>query len=384
MVRALAVVRADGVVRVEGDPAFSPGALPLRDVHVLRAVLAWAGVIDEPAITVRCDNCGESRDLIPSRELEIGPFVDGELDDPELDRPFDFARARSLPRPGASPIALRLVPRSLDEAAPLLARSPAAPLRFTASIVTAMGIASLAGAKRASRLARVLEGMSDRTWDALVEVYDEAHYSPRLFGSVRCGCGANVGFEAPHDHELLGEAADRRRVDAAIEVPSVEAFQAIAERIATEVLARRRVPELVVLVDDGVAACDDGGAPLLGSYTPSHLDPDTSVETPPEVRLYYRTFVAELREIPHLDLDGEIRDTLEHEVQHHLFDLSGDDPMDAEERREIAREAGSVVGKRELLRREARREGGELYAFLRATWPFFLLGALALGFKYCI
>ena len=73
------------------------GDLPLSDAHVLAALVFRAGLVDEPRVDVRCDNCDRAFSVQPSSAVEPGPFVDDELSDPELDAPFDFDRNLDVP-----------------------------------------------------------------------------------------------------------------------------------------------------------------------------------------------------------------------------------------------------------------------------------------------
>jgi hypothetical protein len=307
-------------------------------------------------------------------------LVDGELGDPELDAPFEFARARTL----GCGISVRLAPRTLDEARALLRRRHDRPLSLDRATVTAMGVVELDGERRLSRILRKLERLDEASFAELVDLYDEAHYSPRLVARIPCGCGARPTVGAPYAHELLGAPGGPTPRRSNVDLPSVEAFEALADRIAREVLAKRPARGVSIVVDDGVPHCDDGGEPLLGSYLPGGIDPDTFVEAPPMVRLYYRTFVGELSRFSDFDLEAEVRETIEHELEHHAFQVGGDDPMDAEEREEIARNERSLVGARELSRREMARQGADFVAFVRATWPLFAVGAALLALKYCV
>ena len=135
-------------------------------------------------------------------------------------------------------------------------------------------------------------------------------------------------------------------------------------------------PELIV--EDGVPAVDDGGEPLLGAYLPPPPK-DAPVPTrPPTVTIYYRTFSRiEAEEGPY-DWEGELRETIEHELEHHLYFLRGDDPMDEEERAEIGREAVRVVGEREATRRALAGFGLSIPDFFVRAWPLLLIGALVL------
>src|SRR5690554_2356653 len=77
----------DREVKIERDKkAVDVRDLPLADFHVLRAVATKAGLLHEDEVDFDCHNCGERLVARPCERLEIGPWVDGEIDDPELDR----------------------------------------------------------------------------------------------------------------------------------------------------------------------------------------------------------------------------------------------------------------------------------------------------------
>ena len=79
------------------------------------------------------------------------------------------------------------------------------------------------------------------------------------------------------------------------------------------------------------------------------------------------------------DWEDELRETIEHELEHHVYFLQGDDPMDDEERSEIVQEAVRVVGRRESTRRSLQVFGASFPDFFRRTWPLWLVAALALA-----
>jgi hypothetical protein len=96
------------------------------------------------------------------------------------------------------------------------------------------------------------------------------------------------------------------------------------------------------------------------------------------VTIYYRTFVRIQEEEGPFDWDAELRETIEHELEHHVFHLRGEDPMDEEERAEIEREAVRVLGHREATRRTLAVFGRSFPDFVRRTWPLIVLAALSL------
>lgn len=385
----VAILGAEGVLDARRSGARrSILELPLADLHLLRVALVQAGVIDEAAIEIACENCDASLRASPSAKVELGPFRDGELDDPELDAPFAFDEAHEIPsiRVGRRRVhTLRLVPRTVGEARALWSRDPSRPLTMVPSIVTAMGVQALGDERRASALARALARADDDAWDAICALWEDANGHPRLYATVRCdACGANKPIAAPALRELgtaeLAPGDQRSRADDGWDGAR---FEALVRRHADAIYRRMRVRNVDLVVDEGVPAVDDGGEPLLGCYTPPHADPDLGIERPPEVRLFARSFRAEARADPAFDVDDEVRETIEHELEHHLHFLSGDDPMDDEERAAIARERTRQVGRRESARRGVRALGADLVGFLRVGWPLLLIALGATWLARC-
>src|SRR5690606_4291080 len=100
-------------------------------------------------------------------------------------------------------------------------------------------------------------------WDAICDLWDEAHGHPRLVASVRCAaCGARTDVPAPAERPLAGIAGGpvgRPRGRASASFPDADAFAARVREHADRLLARRRLRGIDLVVDDGVAAVDDGG-----------------------------------------------------------------------------------------------------------------------------
>ena len=95
--------------------------------------------------------------------------------------------------------------------------------------------------------------------------------------------------------------------------------------------------------------------------------------------IYYRTFAAIEREEGPFDWRGELSETIAHELEHHVFFLRGDDPMDEEEHAEIDREALRIIGQSEAQRRALVGFGQSIPEFFQRAWPLVLLGALMLA-----
>ncbi|MEZ4294157.1 MAG: metallopeptidase family protein [Polyangiaceae bacterium] len=429
---ALALLSAPGVLESEeGDP-LDVYTLPLRDVHTLRAFLARAGHVPEEEADFTCENCGHPFHAAPSAHLAPGPFLDGELDDPELDAPFPFGEPQPIPRillpaarptPARAPSAAgrqaparalpasgrpaparalpglrrrarnaRITPRVADtvtfaertaaDAGPLFRWADAslsgrvADLRITPAIVTAMGIVALGAERRASVLAEALAAAPAAAWARVVELWNDAAYPRRLFGLIRCErCGARNDLDVPLARELDREPPPRGSPRAVAKgrppFPAIDAFEAMVSAHAEQVYSKRGVRNIDLFIDTGVPHTDEGGEPLLGSYLPGGVDEITEVPRPPEVRIYYRTFESEYAADPTFDVESEIHETLDHEIEHHLHYLTGVDPLDAEERAAIASEERRRIGARESARRELREATHTATGFLRA-WPLWI------------
>jgi hypothetical protein len=358
--------------------------LSLEDFHVLRALATHEGWIDEKPVEAVCRNCKRSHEVRPSRELEIGPFVDGELDDPDLDAPFDFSDSLpiapiKLGAAGRDATTLKLVPRTVAEARPLLEAIDRDVLRLTSKEVIAMGIASLGDERSPVRIARALQRASDEAWASVIDHFDAAHYTARLRAWVTCDeCGARIEVDAPTLREFPLDPrgpSDEQEADLARGFPSLGRFEEIVANEATEALRKAGVDraEISLLVVSEVADCDDGGVALLGSYMPPIEEGHAQIAQLPEIRLYYRTFRAMYVDEGPYDVGAEIRETLEHELEHHRAFLEGDDPMDRDERETLEREKRRQVGERESLRRASRDTRAGLGDFLRRTWPLWAL-----------
>lgn len=338
--------------------------LALADFHVVRAVLMKAGRVAEEEEIVTCQNCEAELRVRPCATLETGPWEHGEADDPELDRtgPFGVELAHGLV----------LRPRIVREAVPLF-RAPS-PLRMSAAIVAALGIERIGERRTPARIARFLAGCDDATFAGISGAWIDAHYPLRLGADVICPtCAARNTVDAPAERELdRGPVAP---VDSGL--PDLDAFVERAHEIAGPLLAGH--PDVALVIEDGTPAVDDGGEPLLGSYLPPPPADAAVPQRPPTVTIYWRTFVSVARDEEGFDWEDELRETIEHELEHHGYFLEGHDPMDEEERRAIADEAVRVVGKTEATRRALGLFGGSLLDFLRRAWPLVLLAAIVLA-----
>ena len=364
----------------EKKRAIDVGSLELRDFHALRAVATKKGFLPEEAVNVPCRNCDEVLVHCPCAALEIGPFEECALNEPELDASLDLAAAHAVLDLGA----VRFTALTLDDALPLhaaLARS-AAPLRkplvIRASVVRAMGIAQVGTARDPKAIARAVARCSEPAWRTLTNLFLSANYSPRLFSIARCpACGARNDVDAPYDREFAfdDDSSGVEEQGSSNDEPFI-AFEAFADRareIAYEILPPSDEEDFVFLVEGGVAACDEGGDPLLGSYLPPAAGDAGALSRPPEIAVFYRTFRAMWQEDGPYDWEDELRETVEHEYEHHGGHLRGDDPVDDEEREEIDRERVRIVGKRALATGEVRALGADITLFMRRTWPLWLI-----------
>ncbi len=380
-----AAIAAGRVTITRDGKKVDAAALVLRDFHVLRAVLARSGIIAEEEIEIACRNCGVAVRVLPCAALEIAPWVDGELDDPELDATLPFGEPVDVP-----PILLGRVrtarnvtfaERTVADARPLFAAAAEERLDVTADIVRAMGIDALGAERDASRIATALAECDDAAFLAVGEAFLATHYVARLGCVVLCeACGARNDVDAPYERESGrgggGESESERASASAF--PAFEEFADRARELAEPRMAEIAGIELVV--EGGTPAVDDGGEPLLGSYVPPHPGDAGTPTQAPVVTVYYRSFRAMWDEEGPYDWDDELAETIEHELEHHVSFLRGDDPTDDEERAVIRDEALRIVGKREAGRRALHGFGASYRDFLRRTWPIWVLALLALLF----
>jgi len=366
----------------------------LADAHVIEAILCAIGAIAHEPTETECRNCHEMVKLDGAKALPIDLLLEPP-GDAELDATLPADAEHELPRPvpiGRKTTAktFRLAPRTLEDRVALekiLAEVDHLPLH--ARFVRALGLASLGEVKSPSAIARALEHLDDATfdsvWNAIALAWDETHYPPRLLAPVSCPkCGARHDVEVPAHRPLpFGRIEEPDRDDPPF--PELDNFRSRAAVIAREVIEEIGLSEasgLEVIVDEGVPPCDDGGEPLLGSYTPTpEADGDIrlSSTSPFSIALYYRTFRSMYEEDGAYDVDAEIRETIEHELEHHVGFLRGSDPLDEEEREEIERERRRMTGGRPSDRLAG--DVGSLFAdiarFWRSTWPIWILAIAA-------
>jgi hypothetical protein len=360
-------------------------SLALADFHALRAILTRLGWVFEEPVELTCRNCQAPLTHAPCAALPLGPFADRELGDPELDVTLPLGVPHDVPGLGA----VVLGPLTVSEAAPLHAALAEPTLRLSPRLVRAMGALSIGGESRPAHVARLLERAPEASWGAVTDLFLRAHYPPRLFSIAMCpSCGARNDVDAPYDREFdptaevrASHAPDPARAGTDVgentPFPTFAAFDGVASTRAARLLAEAGAEGVALVVESGVAACDDGGEPLLGAYLPGDAGDMHTPSRQPEITVYYRTFRAIWDEEGPYDWRAELDETLEHELAHHLAELAGGDPVDDDERHEIAREAARVVGGRALVRTELRAFSTDLAGFWRRTWPVWLLLLLA-------
>jgi hypothetical protein len=348
-------------------------SLALRDFHALRAIATRLGWLREEPIEIECHNCAAKIDVAPCSLLPLGPFEDRELDDPELDQTLDLSKAHEVPGLGE----VKLVDLTVEDAAPLHRALRRRRLVMRADVARAMGVVRAGDAEDAAAIAKVLAACSDDAWGGVTRLFLQANYPPRLFALVLCeACGARNDVDAPYEREFDANQTHESNEQS---FPSLDEFDIRAQSIWQEILGDR-AGALVLVVEGGVAACDDGGEALLGAYVPG--DPPRGLS--PEVTVYYRTFRAVWAEEGPYDWDAELRETVEHELEHHQSALVGHDEMDDEERDEIAHEQARILGKKALAKASVRGLGADLGGFVRRTWPIWVIVIVAtLFFAIC-
>lgn len=377
---ALWVMRESVTLDGQGDDV---QGLSLVDFHALRAILTHEGALDEEVVTIGCLNCGASIEVSPCKSMPLGPFLEGALNDEELDARLAPDEVSSIPEialaGGAVAREAVFVDRTVSEAMPLWRAlgEGSLPFQISADAVTAMGLSALGAERDPARIAAALRGASDEAVYAMSELFLSLHYPLRLGGVARCAaCGARNDVDAPFDREFaLGDAASHIGSGGSEEAPFVdfETFDARAKALFEETLPKALQDEIMFVVEGGVAAVDDGGVPLLGSYLPATPGDGASPSRSHEVAVYYRTFRAIWQDEGPFDWESELAETLDHEIEHLVATLRGHDETDEEERREIDEEAARLHGRHTLLAGEVSGLLSDVAGFLRRTWPLWLI-----------
>ncbi len=376
------------VTLLERETPLDPLTLPLRDFHVLRGVATRLGWLAEQPVDIACRNCSRTLTVSPCASLELGPFLHGELHDPELDATLPLSEGHSIPEVRIDPSTVarevRLRDVTVAEAAPLHRALRRRRLAISERVVRGMGLESIGPERDPRRLAHALAQCSELAWNAVGDLFLQAHYVPRLCAVALCpSCGARNDVDAPYEREFepatRGDPAHSKAADIAesneTTFPDFERFDGRAAALFDR-SAGVAAAEVRLVVDSGVPACDDGGEPLLGSYVPPGGDPTAPIGSA-EIAIYYRTFRAIWEEDGPYDWEGELRETIEHELEHHVGWRIGHDPMDDAERDEIARERVRVVGRTQAFQGSLAALGADVRDFLGRTWPIWLIVAVA-------
>lgn len=386
--QAVEILAAPDVLTTDDQKPLDVHRLSVRDAHVLRAFLGYAGIVHEDDVELPCVNCDKPFRVKPSSLFEVGPFVDQELDDPDLDASFNHEQAHPIPRVLVGrerARTIRIAARIVQDVLPLWHAEQAKEFHFTPAIVVAMGITALGRERRTRVIAEALMHASPDAYRAIADLIYQAQYSPRLVGAYKCAaCGARNDVDVLPIREIPYDMTESRTRGKRV-FPDIGAFDKLVREAGKRIYRQRGVRNIDLIVDDGVPACDDGGEPLLGCYTPGHADDLIGEPSGPEIRIFYRTFQAAFRDEPSFDVRAEIDETIAHEVTHHLHYLSGDDPLDDEERDAIVEEHVRRVGKRESARRASKQLVDDVTGFFRTAWPLLVVAFLAtwLGFFRC-
>lgn len=355
-----AIQRIETALRMKenGEPVHV-GGMVLADFHALRAILTRIGWLDEEEVSIECVNCKKPMRIQPCETFELGPFVDREI---------------TSAAPKEDPF-VKLEPCTVARARPLHEALQRGSIRPSKKLVRAMGIVTIDGKKDALEIARFLRECDDATFDRVTDAFMDLAYPETLVAVHMCKeCGARNDVDAPWVREFT--LGPRTRSEG---FPSFEEFDEEARKIAEDMVPR----DVMLVVEGGVPECDDGGVPLLGGYLPPFSGSDDMPSRPAEISVYYRTFRAMYEDEGEYDWIAELRETIEHELEHHEH-RHGDDPMDASEREEIVREVVRIVGKKELARRETRALFRDWIDFGRRTWPLWLgLLMLAIFWAMC-
>ncbi len=352
-----------------------PNALTLAEFHALRAIASHEGWLEEEEVELECRNCDETIAVEPCAAMPIGPFVDAELDDEELDELLDVSIEHDVPALGKK---IRFRAITAKDAEPLHRALAHESLRITPEVASAMGIAALGETQDPRKIARQLQRCDDRAFGQITNLFLRAHYPLRLFSLVICKhCGTRNDVDAPYDREFSPQEDAPEKSDAMF--PSFDEFDALCRKIGEELIAEAPPPKPLLVIEGGVPDCDDGGEPLMGSYVPRHEGDARSPTNPGTITIYYRTFASMWKDDGAYDVEGEIFETIEHELEHHVAHLVGHDPKDEEERDEIAREARRVVGKKALARATTSAFASDVGEFWKRTWPVWVLALIAVA-----
>lgn len=359
--------------------------LSLADFHALRDAAWRVGAIARPDADLRCRNCqvalSPGPGSAPLGELDRW-YTDAEQEAEPLGPLFPLADEVAVPggRPATS---FEMAPVTVGRALPLWRALHREEVTITPALVRALGIGGLGDTADPKRIARALDVASDQAWASLETAFVLLNYAVRShFPHVCPQCGTLHDVLAPPDREfdldpeaealiLGGEPEGGGDGEGWGPFPGIDAFAETTLRLGREVYRERGVQKVELVVNDEVPPVDGSGEPLMGSYQPiTRGDAAGYTDIRFQIDIYYRTFESMYAERP-FDVEAEIRETIDHEVEHHLHYLSGHDPMDEEERQEALAELERTYGKRAVRRAMVRETLGEL-----KTIGWFLLGAL--------
>jgi hypothetical protein len=362
-------------------------SLDLRDFHVLRDVCERLGaVLPEETDAGECRNC-DSPLVVEPRGASLEDLQERYEREPKVREERLAWASAGAGRPrgrGKSARARGLLLRTptVEQARPLWAAlAKPGPLLVTPALVRALGVRSIGAETRASLLADALARAPDRAWAAVERGFLSVAYAERSFHPFTCAeCGALHEIDAPLSREFVADTeASRRSVAPEGSFPDAAEFERLVERLGAEVYAARGVQRIALRVDDGVPDIDTAGEPLLGSYEPrEEVDAAGNSRTEFLVTVYFRSFKKMHEEDGPYDLEAELRETIDHEIEHHLYYLAGHDPMDATERAEARRELEDVYGRKTLRSQERREVLAELARGLRFVVPLLVAVALLL------
>lgn len=384
-------VLTDGTIVLIGDDElpFAMDDLALGDFHVIRAVLTKDGVLEEPEIEITCRNCEAKVTARPCAGLEIAPWEDGDLGDDELDTTLPFGQPIEIPTIPLGRVrsasTVTFVRRTVAQATPLFVAFEEGIPAITHAIVEAMGIVALGNERSVDKIVDALSSCEDDAFDAITDAFLASHYVLRLSSVALCKeCGARNDVDAPYDREmeLVGQrplVTEAREDEDAVELPPLETFLARANELGNPM--RSKTPggdEIKLIVNNGIPPVDDGGVPMLGCYEPATLDGFGGTAHPPRITLFYRTFRSMWTDEGPYDWEDEIRETIEHELEHHEYFLDGADPMDEAEHAAIDDEQRRIVGTKESRRRAVRTFGESFVDFIRRAWPLLAIAFIAL------
>ncbi len=375
----LALLASDRFVVEDLLPAerLSPMAierLSLPDFHVLRDLATRAGLLAAETEVIPCDNCDTELTFDPASL----PLAD--LDDRYEDEEHVAEIVVELPEPlrvaGREASRVRMKRVTVAEARPLWRElGKARAFRITPKLLTAMGVVGVEPAIADLRaLARALTDAPDASWSAIEETFLALAYPPRAIASIVCArCETVHDMEVPWPRELEPGQYHPAR-DEGAPFPSIVEFESRARRIADATFRKMNAGGLTLRIEAGIPEVDSGGVPMLGSYTPEARD-DGGTDF--IVRVYFRTFERAFRDDASFDWQHELDETIEHEAQHHLYYLSGHDPMDAQERAESERELVRRVGGEKRYRKLRQRAlFADVWEIVRVLVPALALIAL--------